>query len=167
MGIDNGFKLRFRRIFPEDIAILEKWYGMTNYFGYATGFKRFSEINQIFDSNMQNKLVLMIETGEDKKTIGFIYGELKFEAKVILWINILIIEPAYQHKGLGTCAVNKLLNFAKIQYGPFDCYVSVSDKNIQGLSFWQKVGFSHSDRMETSLNQNRSSHVAILERKIK
>ncbi|HBR01909.1 MAG TPA: hypothetical protein DD738_04800 [Ruminiclostridium sp.] len=168
MEIHKKYGLEFRKIAPSDAMLLERWYSMTDYFGYATGFKKFSEINQVlWNPQKQNKLVLMIDTGEDRKTIGFIYGEYKcVETQPVLWIHILIIEPAFQHKGYGTYAVQKLLHSTRIQYGPMTCFAAVSYKNQQGLSFWKKVGFTHSFDLEECLIQKGSSPVAVLKRKI-
>lgn len=169
MGIDSGYRLGFRTLAQKDLVLLERWYGMTDSFGYATGFKNFTEIRQILLEPIKpNRFISMLDIGEDKRTIGFIYGEIKIiETKSVLWIYTLIIEPSIQHKGVGTCAINKFLQFIKIKYGPLTCFVSVLDKNTQGLSFWENAGFSHSSVMEEPLNQIKSSRVAILKRNIK
>jgi ribosomal protein S18 acetylase RimI-like enzyme len=169
MKISSVSGVNLRKIAPEDLSIIERWYGMADCLSFATGNKSFAETNQMFvNPNRYNKLVLMIETLIDKQTIGFIYGETKnIQARLVLWINIFIIDPAYQNQGFGTYAINKLLNLIRTRYGSLTCYVAVSEENIQGLSFWQKAGFIHSSGMEESLNQKGPSHVAILKRDIK
>ena len=46
MIINEGIGIVFREPDEKDMAIIEKWYGMPDYFGYATGFKNFSDIIQ-------------------------------------------------------------------------------------------------------------------------
>lgn len=162
----NEARLRFRIMTQSDMFLIEKWYGMTDQFGYATGFKSFSYLQQKLLLPMEvHRFTLMINLGDT--TIGFVFGEIKYiEKKTVLWIHILIIEPAFQHKGFGTCAVNKLLNFIRLRHGPFTCIVAVSNNNKQGLSFWENTGFLRSTGMEKSLHQIGSSQVAILKREI-
>ena len=166
MEMNNAYGIVFRRLAQEDLSLLEKWYNRTDCFGYATGFRDFSDIKEkLYDPLKMDAWIAMIDRSEDNLTIGFIYGEIKkVEIKTVLWINILIIEPVYQHKGHGTSAVKKLLHSAQVQYGPLTCIVAVSDQNSQGLSFWKKLGFSRSESMEDSLNQLGNSHVAIFKK---
>jgi RimJ/RimL family protein N-acetyltransferase len=165
--ITNKQGLSFRGLMPADIALLEKWYSMTDCFGYATGFKNFAEIRQrLIAPSRGHILISMIDT-EDGKTIGFVYGEIKAaESKKVLWIYTLIIEPAHQNRGYGTQAVNILLQWARAKYGPLTCVVSVSEKNPRGLAFWEKTGFVRSLGLEGSLSQIGSSGVAILQKNL-
>lgn len=167
MGADN-FYLVFKEPLQEDMDILERWYGMTDCFGYATGFKDFSDIRQRLQNAEPDRLIYMIHNLKQKEPIGFVFGQIKnIERETVLWISILIIEPSSQHKGLGTHAINKLLNHAKQKYGARSCFVAVSYKNKQGLSFWEKAGFFHSPWLEQSLHQFGTPEVAILKRTIK
>lgn len=169
MMINSGQGLGFRGLNSLDLALLEKWYSMTDYFGYATGFKDFAEIRQrILKPSESNIIISMIESGAERKTIGFVYGEVKMkESQIILWIYTLIIEPDYQRRGFGTLAVNKLLQWAHHKYGALTCVVSVSERNPKGLSFWGKVGFSRSSGLEGSLSHIGPSGIAILQRMIR
>lgn len=166
--ITNEKGLSFRGLMPMDIALLEKWYSMTDCFGYATGFKNFAEIKQrLLEPSRGEILISMIELGASGKTIGFVYGEVKTaDSKKVLWIYTLIVEPAFQNKGYGTRAVNTLLHWARAKYGSITCVVTVSEKNPRGLSFWRKTGFTRSMGLEGSLSQIGSSGVAILKKKI-
>lgn len=164
----EDFYLAFKEPTQEDMAILEKWYGMTDCFGYATGFRDFSDIRQRLQNTGTENLIFMIHNLKQKMPVGFIYSHIKnIERETVLWISILIIDPSYQNKGLGTLAINKLLNHAQLKYGARACFVAVSYKNKQGLSFWKKSGFSHSPGLEQSLHQFGTSQVAILNRTIK
>ncbi len=153
--------LFFRELKQKDIALLEKWYKMTDCFGYATGFKSFSAIKKILKNDISDKFAWMIEAEEE--TIGFIFAEIfNLENKPVLWIYILIIEHNHQHRGYGSSAVKKLINEVKLKYGSMTCIASVSEKNEQGLSFWKKVGFRRSPALERALSHKKN--VAIFQK---
>lgn len=169
MITNNGIDVIFRKPEEKDMKFLERWYGMPDCFGYATGFKNFSEIIQILKEPVVSApLSFMIYSRDIEEPIGFIYGYIKNTDKNdVLWISILLIEPAYQNRGFGSRAVNKLLKFARSEYGAVICIVAVSYKNEQGLSFWGKAGFLHDKKLEKSMHQFGTSQVAILKKIIK
>jgi L-amino acid N-acyltransferase YncA len=110
----------------------------------------------------------MIHEPAQRAPAGFILGQVKKNSiETVLWVNILIIEPSRQNKGLGTLAIHKLLEYAKVKYGVRTCLAAVSYKNKQGLSFWEKAGFSHSPELEQSLQLHGTTQVAILMKTIK
>lgn len=169
MLTNNDKRLKFRGLSAYDLAILEKWYSNTDCFGYATGFKSFTDIRQrILEPLKSDVIVLMIEISEmeeNSKPIGFIYGEIKqIDAKKVLWIYTIIIEPYYQQKGYGTLAINRLLQWSHIKIHTNSCFVTVSEQNWRGLSFFEKAGFVRSSELEDTLNQRGTSGVAILKR---
>lgn len=168
MYIHDGIYLTLKELSDEDMAILEKWYGMTDCFGYATGFKDFSDIRQRLKNNEPGKLAFMIHCMQQKSPVGFVYGQVRNNgSETVLWVYILIIEPSCQHKGLGTLAINSLISYARVKYGIQTCLVSVSCKNMQGLSFWEKAGFIRSPLLEQHLHQFGTTQVAIMKKTIK
>ncbi|NLM73783.1 MAG: GNAT family N-acetyltransferase [Clostridiaceae bacterium] len=153
--------LVFRAFEKKDIPLLEKWYEMTDIFGYATGFKSISELEKLLENDIHDKIAWMIEDGNE--TIGFIFAEIyDKEHKPVLWIYILIIESNHQHQGYGSSAVRKLIDEVKLKYGSITCVASVSKENKQGLSFWEKVGFMRSPALENTLDD--SKNVAIFQK---
>lgn len=168
MDINEDIFLAFREPADEDMATIERWYGMTGCFGYATGFRDFSVIRKRLDNDEPDSLAFMIHDIKRRTPVGFIFGQVKKNnSETILWVNILIIEPSCQKKGFGTLAVNRLLDYAKARYGVRTCLVAVSYMNRQGLSFWEKSGFSNSPELERSLRQIGTTQVAILRKTIK
>ncbi len=169
MVISKDIDIVFKVPAKKDMEILEKWYGMHDCFGYATGFKNFSDIISKFKEPIDpSMLCFMIYNKKNKAPIGFIYGYIKDTSKnAVLWISIFIIDPAYQNMGYGTHALNRLLNFAQREYGIAACIVAVSYNNKQGLSFWEKVGFSHDPELEQSLHHFGTSQVAIMKKILK
>lgn len=169
MIIDSNTDIVLKETEENDMAILGKWYGMQDCFGYATGFRKFSDIvHKIKEPVEPSTLSFMIYNEKTKTPIGFIYGYIRDANKnAVLWISILIIDPAYQNRGFGTNALNKLLEYIQLEHGTFTCIVAVSHKNRQGLSFWEKVGFSCVPELEQSLHQFGKSQVAIMKKTIK
>ncbi|NLU52760.1 MAG: GNAT family N-acetyltransferase [Clostridiaceae bacterium] len=163
MGSTNTHGVILRGIGQKDLPLLEKWYKMTGVYGYATGFKEFSKIKpELLDTQIKNKIVLMIDIKETGETIGFIYGEIKKTGeRQVLWIYILLIDYKYQHKGYGTRAVNLLLDNIRAQYGSIALMVSVSKNNPIGLRFWKKLGLK-----SAYLDNQKPSHVEILVKEI-
>ena len=160
--------LAFKEPDCEDMATLEKWYGMTDCFGYATGFKDFSDIRQRLENTEPDRLSFMIHDLIHKTSVGFLLSQVKRNKnEAVLWVNILIIEPSRQNKGLGTLAISKLLDYAKVKYDVRTSLVAVSYRNRQGLSFWEKVGYFHSPELELSLHRHGSNQVAILMKTLK
>jgi len=163
MGSTNTHGVILRGIGQKDLPLLEKWYKMTGIYGYATGFKEFSEVKPILlDTQNKNKIVLMIDMKETGDTIGFIHGEIKKTGnRQVLWIYTLLIDYKYQHKGYGTCAVNLLLDDIRARYGSISLMVSVSKNNLIGLRFWKKLGLKDAD-----FDNQKPSHVEILVKEI-
>jgi len=156
--------LSFREITEKEIAIIEKWYGMTDCFGYATGFRDFSEVRQrLIDGSSPDRTSSVITY--EGKTIGFVSAEIiKTANKPLLWIYVLMIEPDYQNRGYGTWAVNRLADIVKSRYDSLTCVAPVSLKNKKGLCFWESLGFRRSYDLEKTLEPDRQ--VAIYVRDI-
>lgn len=154
MRNDKYCGIMFRAVEADDSPLLEKWYGMTDQFGFATGFKSFDDIrDRIMPFQSPACIALMILTSGRAEAVGFVYVEFKnLDRKTVLWIHIIIVDPSFQRKGLGACAINRLLNYAGSQ-GAIASVVSVSEQNAKGLRFWQKLGFTRSASMEGTLGQ--------------
>ncbi|NLX64319.1 MAG: GNAT family N-acetyltransferase [Clostridiaceae bacterium] len=153
----------------KDMAILEKWYGMQDCLGYATGFKKFSDVMQKFKEPVDPSILnFMIYNNKTNIPVGFINGCLRdVNGHSVLWISIFIIDPDYQNMGYGTHALYKLLNFVQSKYGTVACIAAVSTENKKGLSFWEKAGFSHDPELERSLHHIGTSHAAIMRKILK
>lgn len=169
MGQDGYQRILFRALEPKDTAVLEKWYRMTDQLGYATGFKSFDEVKERIKNNSGHSSVIsMILLENREEPVGFVYGELKMLNQAnVLWIYLIIIDPAWQMQGIGTRAVNKLLRFAANHFNVSLCLITVAEKNSQGMRFWEKLGFLRSLPLEESLNTFGPAGIAIMKKSIK
>jgi GNAT superfamily N-acetyltransferase len=165
MRADDYCEIEYRSVTQTDCALLEKWYGMTAQFGYATGFKSFGEIRERIErASFPPAIASMIGIPGRDEAVGFVYAELiSLDRAAVLWIHILIIDPACQGRGLGARAVNRLLDYARSQ-GATASVVSVSEMNTRGLRFWEKQGFVRSAALEKSLEELGQTGVAIMKR---
>ncbi len=161
---ENGLdKISFRNVGPRDMACLEKWYSMTDELGYATGFKNLGEVRERITS--QPMISMMITVGDDQ-AVGFICCEPRsLDGNKIVWIHIIMVDPAWQNRGIGTRAVSKLLDCFETR-GYADVIASVSEQNKRGLRFWERIGFIRSPAMEKMLDESGTSGVAIMRRSL-
>jgi len=157
---ENGSgEISFRSIKPQDMAFLEKWYSMTDELGYATGFKSFAEAKERILSYPMVSMIIALPGG---MAAGFVCCELrKLDRNKVGWIHIIMVDPAYQNRGIGTMAVRKLLECFQSR-GCSAVMVSVSEQNTRGLRFWESLGFTRSRDMENVLDASGTSGVAIM-----
>jgi ribosomal protein S18 acetylase RimI-like enzyme len=162
------YEIAFRQVCPADFKLLEKWYGMTDQFGYATGLKSFDEIKvRMVASDFPGNASMIMLNGRERP-VGFVFSEMKHShQKQVLWINIIIVDPDFQGQGLGTCAINKMLAMAQNRSDAKAALVSVSERNSRGLSFFEKLGFVRCKSLEDSLSAFGPNDVAIMKRLIK
>ncbi len=162
------YEIAFRQVCPTDFKLLEKWYGMTDQFGYATGFKSFDEIKGCMEAPDFPGNASMIVLNGRERPVGFIFSEMKrSHQKQVLWIKVVIVDPEFQGQGLGTCAINKMLAMAQNRSEATAALVSVSVRNNRGLSFFEKLGFERCTSLEESLSAFGPAGVAIMKRLIK
>lgn len=156
-------EISFRSVSPRDMDSLEKWYSMTDELGYATGFKSLEEERERIMSHPM--ISMMIILGDDQ-AVGFICCELRIlDERKVVWIHIIIVDPVFQNRGIGTWAVRRLLNNFESR-GASVAMASVSEENKCGLRFWESLGFERFPTMEKALNNSGTSGVAIMKRNL-
>jgi len=157
----NLYDISFRSIKPPDMAQLEKWYAMTDELGYATGFQRLGDVRDKLLS--YPRMSMMIILGEDQAA-GFVCYEMKnLNGKNVAWIHILLVDPAFQNKGIGSWIVRKLLEWFE-SMDTVAVVVSVSEQNPRGLKFWENLGFARSRALEKILYGFGTKGVAIMKK---
>jgi len=108
---------------------------------------------------------MMIILGDDQ-AVGFICCELRIlDERKVVWIHIIIVDPVFQNRGIGTWAVRRLLNNFESR-GASVAMASVSEENKCGLRFWESLGFERFPTMEKALNNSGTSGVAIMKRNL-
>lgn len=154
-------EISFRNIGAQDMPLLEKWYAMTDQLGYATGFKSLDEVREKILSDTMISLLIILD---GRLTAGFVCCELRnLNRRHVAWIHIMLVDPAFQNRGIGTEAVSKLLRFLA-SMGATAALASVSERNQRGLGFWKSLGFERSFSMEKILSTFGTSGVAIMKK---
>ena len=160
IGLDQ---ISLRNVKPQDMQFLDKWYSMGDELGYATGFKSFREVRERI---MSYPMVSMIIALADDRAVGLIcYETRNLGGKKVVWVHIIIVDPAWQSRGIGTRAVARLLDFFEAR-GYSDVMASVSCQNKRGLRFWEGLGFIRSPAMERALDASGTSGVAIMRKNL-
>ena len=86
---------------------------------------------------MSYPMVSMIIALADDRAVGLIcYETRNLGGKKVVWVHIIIVDPAWQSRGIGTRAVARLLDFFEAR-GYSDVMASVSCQNKRYLRFWE------------------------------
>lgn len=93
--------------------------------------------------------LLMLEDGAGTP-VGFVSAEERnTSAGKVLWIRVLLIDPARRHHGYGGAAVSKLISICQGRSPVRRVLLAVDADNESGLAFWQTLGFSELRRVKS------------------
>lgn len=152
-------KLVIKSIDKNSIKDVYNIYNNVNDFKYATGLYKRIDYTQFSNQLAQfilkeNSFFLTLYT-YDNQLVGFIKGSIIKKNKMC-WVNSLVIDTAFQRKGMGKRAILSLHQFFKYNMDVDKLYLSVATSNIAGLSFWTKCGFVKCDEIyKNTLNINK------------
>lgn len=76
-----------------------------------------------------------------------------------LWLDRLLIDKRYQHKGYGGQAVLALLDRLRAEYGQDTIYLSVYGDNTGAIQLYQRIGFCFNGRYDTKGERIMEYHV--------
>ena len=117
-----------------EIVKYKNKYAEQVYFILKENFKNPWSIETINASNpFSRKLVALYE----EKIVGFLSGEIIFDEGNILMISV---KKEFQNKGVGRKLMNRFEKLAKKE-GVKAIYLEVSEKNINAIDFYKKLGF--------------------------
>ena len=117
-----------------EIVKYKNKYAEQVYFILKENFKNPWYIETINASNpFSRKLVALYE----EKIVGFLNGEIILDEGNILMISV---KKEFQNKGVGRKLMNRFEKLAKKE-GVKAIYLEVSEKNINAIDFYKKLGF--------------------------
>jgi len=117
-----------------EIVEYKNKYAEQVYFILKENFKNPWSIETINASNpFSRKLVALYE----EKIVGFLNGEIILDEGNILMISV---KKEFQNKGVGRKLMNRFEKLAKKE-GVKAIYLEVSEKNINAIDFYKKLGF--------------------------
>lgn len=162
----------FRDIKLQDLPLVLKWYNKVDDFKFATGIdtpltlemltKKYAEV-----AICSNEFFVGIHDAAEQQMIGILKGRLEPKNKFSVWISSIAIDSMHQNKGLGTAAVNLLLEFLKTSHKIQYVYLAVIEENEQGRSFWIKLGFNELRKIENHLMlQNKPQNVILMHKQL-
>jgi len=157
---------------PGDLYHVFRWYNLSDEFKFATGIETkvtFKTLSTMYMEIVEKKdeffAGIYIERGS--KIIGLLKGRFSLGKNNVLWLSVLIIDPAFQNMGYGSKCVNLLLKDLKIRMNINTVFVAVVEENVKGKAFWVKQGFLTAKKMVKSINQNtRPQRISIMRKNI-
>jgi GNAT superfamily N-acetyltransferase len=98
------------------------------------------------------------------KFVGIVSGMMKGNE---LWIKLLGVLPAFRRKGIGSRTIGLIFQYFKEIFHSTGVFVSVAEKNAQGLCFWTKQGFSEAGSLYKELfGENLKYKVVIMNKRL-
>jgi ribosomal protein S18 acetylase RimI-like enzyme len=168
--VDNDLEFKDLRIGQlEDIVDIVEWYNSIADSTYATGMDY-----PIKRENLREKFVevticcseFFVGIYITGKLIGLLKGSFKYGDLSSIWIGSLVIDPKYRNKGWGSKAINLFVGYAKGKKCYKNIYLSVSEENVCGRSFWSKNGFLEVKKLDKTDGLNRRKNVIVMVRAI-
>ena len=168
----GGEKIFFSDIKLEHLPLILKWYNKVDDFKFATGIDHPISLEQLTKKYAEvaicsNEFFVGINTRDENVMVGILKGRLEYKSKHIVWISSIVIDPDYQNRGLGSAAIELLLNHLKAYCSVKTAYLAVIEENVHGRAFWLKHGFQEMRKIENHLRlQDKQQNVYIMNKHI-
>lgn len=146
----EGEKVNIKPINNDSINMVNLWYRQPDFYGFATGRKKAGDVLLTQPDSFASGIYIGNET-----IIGLIIGDLKTIKETVLWIRTFLIDTVWQRKQFGTYSFNLLCNHIEKHFNVKRVYLSVSEKNFAGISFWRKMGMSCVKTVESKDPENK------------
>lgn len=142
--------IRLRALEPEDLDLLYRWENTSTYWLYGAtlapysrfALKKYITETQLSDIYESKQLRLMIESVENKNTIGIV-DLYDFDVRNNRAGVGILIDEEYRNKGYATQALDLIKNYAFNFLGLYQLYAYVSVKNKYSLQLFENVGYSN------------------------
>ena len=141
-------KIKLRALEPEDLELLYEWENDNSYWVLSNTITPFSKytLKRYLKNSHKNiyetsQLRLMIETIENKKTIGTIdiFDFDPFHKRAGL--GILIADESERRKGYATMALKCLIDYSFTTLQLHQLYCNILTTNCDSLELFRKLGF--------------------------
>jgi len=141
-------KIKLRALEPEDLELLYEWENDNSYWVLSNTITPFSKytLKRYLKNSHKNiyetsQLRLMIETIENKKTIGTIdiFDFDPFHKRAGL--GILIADESERRKGYATMALKCLIDYSFTTLQLHQLYCNILTTNCDSLDLFRKLGF--------------------------
>ncbi len=159
-------ELSLRPYLPSDYATLACWYGEVPGRTGNTDLDRIrmgparSEWRLALGGHTLEEALPSLHTGSPGLLMlvdgagiaaGFLSAEERNTALgKVLWIRVLLIDPARRRLGYGGMAVSKLISLCQGKVPVRRVLLAVDANNESGLAFWQALGFTELRRVRST-----------------
>lgn len=164
--IDN---LIFKDITKEDLLDVLDLYNQNDQSMYATGIGRrmsLEDINEKYLEVLVNSheffTGIFLDKDNDLQMIGVIKGRIDYENSEEAWISSILVDNRYQRLGIGTKAVETLIDMLNKSYDVKIFYIGIIAGNNIGRYFWQKLEFSYFRTIEQYIKLKTSAEDFII-----
>lgn len=166
--------LCFKDITKYDLDEVLKLYNQNEINMYATGIDRAMSLNDI----TQKYLEVLVNSHEFfvgifvydsdsaiSKMIGVIKGRIDYDNNEEAWISSILIDNSFQRKGIGSNAVDLLIELLGRNYGIKSILIGTLSGNAIGKRFWKKLGFNYIRTIDQYIKLNSKTEDFIIMRK--
>ncbi len=137
----------------------------TGYTGQVTKEQLASSLDHINSCESEFISGIFIKNSSGKSQfVGIVTGMLRGNE---LWIKLLAVLPSFRNAGIGARAISLTFIYFKETFRVNGVYVSVAEKNTQGLRFWTEQGFSEVGSLYKALfGENQKHKVVIMNKRL-
>ncbi len=97
--------------------------------------------------------------------IGVIKGRIDYDNNEEAWISSILIDNSFQRKGIGSNAVDLLIELLGRNYGIKSILIGTLSGNAIGKRFWKKLGFNYIRTIDQYIKLNSKTEDFIIMRK--
>ncbi|MGB7604768.1 MAG: GNAT family N-acetyltransferase [Lutisporaceae bacterium] len=166
--------LCFKDITKDDLDEVLKLYNQNEINMYATGIDRAMSLEDI----TQKYLEVLVNSHEFfvgifvydhdsaiSKMIGVVKGRIDYDNNEEAWISSILIDNSFQRKGIGSKAVEYLIERLRGIYDIKSILIGTLSGNIIGKKFWKNLGFSYIRTIDKYIKLNSKKEDFIIMRK--
>ena len=160
--------IEIKRLCDEDISRLrELFFECDDYFQLIDGVsvcgcRAETEYNITYNGKQQLHYGIYIGT----MLVGCVFIMERYIEVEDITINLLLVTPSFRGKGIGTKAVEHIIENAR-QLGFKRVLIGVDEINKTAMSFWKSNGFSDNGHRQQLKHTNRTGDVIYLEKALK
>ena len=150
---DLPFVLNLNNKFSEEVGMSDID-NMTYFLEKADYFKRI-ELN-----NINRGFLIAISPNKDYQSENYTWFNKKYRS--FIYIDRIVIEGAYQNKGLGKIFYEDLITFSKSSASKrIACEVNIKPLNEKSIIFHDSLGFKEVGQQDTNQGEKRVSLMAL------
>lgn len=165
--------LVFKDITKDDLDEVLRLYNQNEKNMYATGIDRAMSIEDIIEKYLEVLIsshefyagIFKAAASPDPEMLGVIKGRIDYDNNEEAWISSVLIDSLQQGKGIGTAAVDSIMEHLNDTYGVKRVMVGILSGNAIGKEFWRKLDFKYIRTIDQYMKLNSKTEDFIIMRK--